>query len=95
MEDKLQFYQIVLDESVALMGSDWKQVIDYVMIHPFHRPSKKNLIEIYKEFQSQRGIYLVGSPLFYYIDPMKDQRIPLLLDLKRPLYQHQIFSTNV
>jgi hypothetical protein len=76
------------------LGSDWKQVIDYVFIHPFYKLSKKNIVEIYKEIQSNRGIFLVGSPLFYYIDPMKDSKIPLLLDLKKPLYVNQFFSSN-
>jgi len=69
-----KFFQIVLDETVAQLGSEWKITTDYVSLHPFFRPQegKKTLIDIYKDYQSARGIYLVGSPLFYYIDPLKD-----------------------
>lgn len=45
-------------------------------------------METYRELLDWRGIYIVGSPLFYYIDPMKESNIPLLLDINVPLYTH-------
>lgn len=85
---KMSLIEGLLDEAVAILGSDWKLVVDYMNIHPFNSDLKKSQIEIYKERLEKRNIHIVGSPLFFYIDPMKQSRIPLLLDVKVPLYHH-------
>lgn len=46
---KMSLVEGLLDEAVSLLGSDWKLIIDYMTIHPFHVEVKKSHIEIYKE----------------------------------------------